>query len=521
MSKYLYQLIRGLAPAEKRYFDLWSGRYGSNRQYLVVYNEINAMLSEKAEMDAVETAPDLDEKQLIARLKQKGLEQASFSDAKDYLYEMLLSSLRIQHEKETQEYSIKTSIQEAKVLERRGMPEAAMEKYNAALKDAQKYQQHGAAIDALRCLVTLTAQFDPKNYSEVIQNYLKALDAAAAHLKEELHLFRHNFLAFVLVRTQKSFTDAARKNQIAQLSETLYAIRDTPETFFAQIYGYSTEASLSILEKRREDTRKHYLQIIGIWDDPPNQHLKEEHLRSYIIFLGNYLTYCVSTKDYESFQKYFQRMKDIKPANADDEAEYFQNLKYVEHFYLLNRGMLEVAAQLFPDIERGLTKYAAKINKARERTLRFNMMLTCVGLEQYDEALRHLGHLLGKSPHREDLSTAAKLFELIIQYEQRNHAALDTRIRSLTENLKYNDNLHDFERTVLKHLSKLIRLQQSNLPGSKQENPETPAVLEAFQSALQTLKADQKFEKPSGFEAILLWVRSKREHKPFRDLLMD
>ena len=114
MSKYLYQLIRGLAPAEKRYFDLWSGRYGSNRQYLVVYNEINAMLSEKAEMDAVETAPDLDEKQLIARLKQKGLEQASFSDAKDYLYEMLLSSLRIQHEKKPKNTASKQAYRKQK-----------------------------------------------------------------------------------------------------------------------------------------------------------------------------------------------------------------------------------------------------------------------------------------------------------------------------------------------------------------------------------------------------------------------
>lgn len=519
MSKYLYQLIKGLTPAEKRYFDLWARRYEGKSQYFVVYNEINALLSEKTEANP---STDLDETALMARLKKWNFDQAAFSDAKRDLYDSLLASLRFQQEKQTREYSIKTMIQEGKILERRGMLEAALEKYNAALKDAQKYELYGLAIDILRCLVPLVTQFDPKNYAEGIQNYVKTLEETVTHLKEEITLFGHNFLASVLVRTQKSFTDDIRRSQIAQLKHGLDAISpDVPAAFFAQIYWYTTQASLAILEKRKEDTKKHYLQIINIWDDPTNRHLKEEHMRSYIIALGNYLTYCVSTKDDASYKQYLAQAAHIKPTTLDDEAEHFQSLKYVEHLYLLNRGDLEAAVKLFPDIERGLIKYAAKINKARERTFRFNMMLTCIGLEQYPEALSHTEHLIGKSPHRTDLSTAAKLFELIIQYEQQDHAALDARVKSLTENLKYNNNLHSFEHAVLTHLSKLIRIQQNTLPGSKQKDRETPLVLAAFESKLQNLKQDPTFEKPSGFDAILLWVRSKTEQKPFRDLLKE
>jgi hypothetical protein len=232
------------------------------------------------------------------------------------------------------------------------------------------------------------------------------------------------------------------------------------------------------------------------------------------------LIQCIATKDFQSFDLYFENLKKIKTNNLDDEAEYFQNEKYVEHFYFLNRGELEAAAALTPAIEAGFLKYVHKINKARERAFRFNMMLTDLALTDYEAALLQISKIINvkKSPHREDIAIAAKLFELVIQYELRDHHALDVRVRSLIENLKYNDNYLDFERTVLLGLGKLIKNQQGSF-NDKQESLNAKIILDKLSIDLLALKQSDNFKKPIGFDEINLWIRAKIEGKTFRELM--
>ena len=514
MSKHLYHLIRSLSPAEKRSFDLWGNRYGGTLHYIALYQEIVGMFSEKPDANF-----SIDERKLAERLQTKGIDNKAFMDAKAYLYKMLLLSLRIQHEDESHESIIRANLEEAKLLERRGMVDAAIERYELALKDARKYQHHSATIEALKCLIFLKAQLDSKNYVENIHNLLFMLEVATGLLKEQSYLFSNYSSAFVLVRTQKSFLEDARRVQIDQILEAIDLIKTAPTDFFSRIYWHSAKASLATVEKNREEAKKHYLKILEIWNDEEHRHLKTEHLRSYIIFLSNYLTFCISTRDKDAFDQNLEVLKNITTKNLEDEVEHFQNLMYVEHFHFLNAGNLEKADKLVGDIEKGFLKYTAKVNKARERTLRFNMMLTSFGLEKFDDAINQIEHLTLKSPHREDLTTASKLFELIIQYKRHNHNALDTRVRSLIENLKYNDNLHDFERSVLKHLSKLIKIQQTNTPDNRDKSKDTATAFQEFFDEMKTLQNKEGFRKPSGFDAIVLWVRSNVEKKTFEHLL--
>jgi hypothetical protein len=519
MQKNVYKLIAGLSSAEKRQFDLWSKRYGEDRQYMVLYREIVAFSSEFAAANPIDTANSFSESQLLNRLAEKGFTQSSLQDSKNYLYDVLLASLRTQQEKESQDYLIKTILEEARLLERRGMADAAIEKYQTALKAAEKIEHYTSAIEAIKGLVALSAQFDPKNYVEVLSDYLNKLEQFSLLQKEESKLFSLNYQAFTLVRTQRNFNDSERMKQITNLTESLGEFWDTSDSFFTSVYKYSTKASLSILGKKTDDAKHNYQEIIKIWENPKNKHMKEVYVRTYIIFLGNYLTYCISAKDKKSFHQYCKILESINPKYIDDEAELFQNLKYVQHLYYLNNGDLDDAYSMNSDIKTGLIKYATKISQARKRTFNFNMMLVSFGLKKYDDAMEHLEHLYVKSPHREDLATVAKLFDLIIQYKKRSHKELDSRIKSLTENLKYNKHFHDFERTVLKNLSKLIRLQQVDLLDPIIDKKEFEDTFKAFYKDLLDLKNSNGFEKPSGFDAVLLWVRSEVDGKAFSELL--
>ena len=519
MQKYLYQLIKGLTAAEKRHFDLWTGRYGDDKQYLILYKEITSMLGEACFQDDDDPDQMLDEKILLPRLEAKGMDRASLQDSKSYLYDQLLDSLRAQQKKESQEYQIKVTLQEAKVLERRGMLEAAMEKYQMALKEAEKIQHFTSIIEALKGIVVLGSQFDPKNYVQSLRDHLNILEEMSRKQMVESMLFSLNYQSFSLVRTQKNFNDTERKEYMDYISQSIEGVTPPAEHFFPKIFWHSTKASLAILNKEPHVVRDNYHAIVEIWESPANKHLKSAYLTSFIIFLGNYLAYCISTGDYKSFNKYIQILEAVKPKHIDEKAEYHQTLNYVKHLFFLNSGQLKAAYQMVPDIKQVLTQYAHKISQARKRTFRYNMMLVSFGLLKYEDALDHSRHLYPKSPHREDLAIVAKLFELIIQYKMRDHAALDTRIKSLTENLKYNQNLHDFERIVLRYLSRLIKNQQALMLQPEDEKAEALIVFTAFQEELNQLRHNTEAKIPNGFEAILLWITSEIEGKSFVDLL--
>jgi hypothetical protein len=68
-------------------------------------------------------------------------------------------------------------------------------------------------------------------------------------------------------------------------------------------------------------------------------------------------------------------------------------------------------------------------------------------------------------------------------------------------------------------MSKLIKIQQTFAHAHKKQAIETQTAFEVFYNDLITLKSEGNFLKPTGFDAIMLWVRSNKERISFQDLL--
>jgi hypothetical protein len=180
--------------------------------------------------------------------------------------------------------------------------------------------------------------------------------------------------------------------------------------------------------------------------------------------------------------------------------------------------MLSEAKVMEPKIREGIEKYGKKINTARRRAFFFNMMLVNFALEEYSEALEFQNKLMEKSPHREDLSVGGRLFELIILYKQKSHINLDTRVKALTENLKYNQGYNDFERTVLLLLSKLIRFDQVH-PNESNRSKHLLPLFEKAKEDMEAMLNNKEFVIPESFMATHTWILSEIENRPFKSYL--
>lgn len=512
-------LSRTLSAQEKRQFQQFAERSGKKPDYWIMYKEVMREIEKNAEANEDSAEPQFDEARIQRRLTLAGILPKHHGDLRRYLYDALLQSLRQQPEKGA-EFEILNLLYEAKLLHRRSLLELALDRYSAAQKQAEEYGYQSLAVEAIKGIIVIESQMDIKDYQVHLFKQLDNLERNIEEQKEDALAFAQHFRAFILVRTRKNPLDPTEKATIEALRQHILPIKDVSSLrFLVQIYPNATLACLAILDKDIKAAKQYFRIAITHpgWTDSR----KTEHLRLYIIYLSNYLSICLKLGAFEEAKHPLQELEAIIPSNLDDEAEYYQNLVFLKQFLYLNTGEFGKAAELEPEIERILKKYANKVNKARERTLRYHMMLMRFAQGDYDKAFEQIKSILElrRSSHRLDLQAIAKIFRLMIWFEKNDHLNWDTQVKAVMQNLSYNKNFDNFEDIILFHFGKLAKLREQNLPSSREKKREKQ-IFENFKAKLEALQ--QKLQSPPlGFNEILLWVQSKIEpDKSFLNLLL-
>ncbi|MBK8965744.1 MAG: hypothetical protein IPM36_03525 [Lewinellaceae bacterium] len=242
------------------------------------------------------------------------------------------------------------------------------------------------------------------------------------------------------------------------------------------------------------------------------------------IHLANYLVFCIAIKDFAGYKRYIGTLENIKADNSDLEAELFQNLRFIQILYYLNTNQLEIAQKLVPTVERGIKKYAFKINNSRLFALRVNIILVFFAAGEYKKALQHCAVLqqYGKSEQRRDVQLFTNILRHISHFELEEIDALESFVRKYKTNLSPASNfVPDFERIALTHLVQLADAYLKSTPGSEARRVKSAALFAEFQTALQKFRESNPPQIPLGTTETELWVKSKLAGKPFREMLME
>jgi hypothetical protein len=510
-TKDLFQLVSSLSSAEKRAFKVMSARQEGEKQYLHLFDELEKMATAQPPIEP-------DEEILKTRLKRKGVKEGQFHVVRNYLLQLIFKTLRIGQDEDSREDALKITLQEAKVLERRGLFESAIGKLETALAESKKYAYHALTTEILQRLVYLQGQRDLRQYALTIQNYLNDIEQTAQKQQAEAEAFSLHYRSFILYRTKKGTPIATFEVEM----RAVYAqLGDAPKahTLWAQVYFHHAQAALAELRGDPDEAFRRHGQVLKVWEEYPD--IRQERLRQFVVHTANYLNFCIARREFDRFEEHFKVLKNVETKIFDDEAEVFQNRVFLEQFYYLNRAELEKARDLVPEIESGLQKYRHKINKSRELALRYHSIVAHFALEEYQQALEHCLELmsLGKSEHRVDVQSFAKILQLIIHFELRDHQYLDGRVASAMRNLENREAPLDFERVVLKNLLKLIKIEAKPPMSQAQTRAEQAAVYADFGGELSQVKAANNGQPQIGLEEVELWVKSKIARKTMKEIL--
>lgn len=479
-SDRLHRLIRGLTPAEKRYFRIYiKGKPGVDTKYLQLF-------------EAMASAEVFNEEKLRTKIyKSQRVEGKKYSELKAYLYELVLKSLQNYDESNAVQQRLNHFLQSVAVLFKRGHYADCRDLLAKARKLAQTYESFSHQIEIVRwekqlAYTRMDADFLYKNLER-----LQAEEEQALAQMRNVALYRRAFFqAYAALKKESIRRGPDRVAQLRELvSAQSFADFEMATSHTARVLYYRT---LSLYYYTSLEHKKFYetgVKLIALQESRP--HFLRENLSDYIASLSNHFIACGLLKKYEDARSCLFKIRDLQPITEDDRRKIHR--QYFGSFFILSSfmGEFEAARREVVRCQQEAARFDPQ--QYESASFYFQYVLISLGCGDHAAALEYLNQWLAqpRSVSREDLQSLARILSLIIHFELGNHLVVDSQLRATARFLKRKNRLHELERRFMQGISELIRTpdQRSRREvfdkmrtelEAKSEEPETKALLQTF-----------------------------------------
>jgi hypothetical protein len=436
----IYSLINSLTRSEKRYFRMTSDLQKGDKDYLVLFGEL----------EAAETFTSA----VHEKLKRK-FPRGTIEPARKHLYRVLMKSLRHFESDKHFEGNVINLIQESRILYNKGMVRLSLEQLDKAKQLALKGQKFIyyvlAARQELQFLVRF--QFAGITEYELIEKQ-KKISELLAH---ESKITQHSMLYEVLLMRYWKNGLVRSQEAVTQLNDLLlqeYNLLNDPgyESFesdrlhlhFQSIYFQMTgspEGSLTVYY----DLNSLFEQHDYLWKDTPLY---------YFQLLDGILYDLRWMERYADMEFFIGRMSMIS-AGSEGLAAIIR-FRVLEHRLnvLVDQENLTDAQRLLSDHIQIIKKEATQLPLQVNAQLMFSIVRVYFRLENYSAALKVINEVLNRpaSSMNHSLHVVFHLMNLQVNASMKNRDYLFYAIRSVQRKLKNERKLYGVEQLVLSFL---------------------------------------------------------------------
>lgn len=441
-SDKLYRLIRGMSPAEKRYFRLF---VRADSKYLQLF-------------DLMAACPVFDEQTFQSKIyNNQAPESRKYSELKAYLYGLILQCLQQYDERQSVEYRLNHLLQSLAVLFKRGHYQDCRELIAKTSRLAKHYERFAHQLEAIRWEKQLAyARMDADFFHRELER-LEFEETRAMALMENAATFRRAF--FIMYAAVKVGAGARNENRSAQLRALLKPdLFDAPDralSHTARVMYYRTLNLYYYSVSQYDDFYESGVQLIALLESKP--HFLKESLADYIASLSNYILSCGLLARYDEVRAALEKLRQLQPITEDDRRKIHRQY-YTNYFVLcIYTGDFEAARV---EMDRCLDE-SAQFDPEDYETASFFFQFSCIcfGCGDYEGALQHLNQWLNqpRTVEREDLQSLARILSLLFHFELGNTLLLESLLRSATRFMQKKNRLFDLERRFIQLFSELIR----------------------------------------------------------------
>lgn len=471
LSTELFDLIKSLSKSEKRYFKLHTSLQGGDKNYIKLFNEIDAQCQ-------------YDELEIKEKFKdEKFVKQLTFT--KNYLYRLIMKSLQAFHSDKSIDSKLCDIIQNCKLLYSRALYREFFTNIKTGKKLAEKYERFNYHLQLIEMekVVFFKKVIKYKDEKEILNQESRLneissnFNAYSNLIIETVNYFRLN--GRIRDKSLNIFINKVKQNELMKSPDKALCIL-SKEAYYRELMYLNDlqgnfEEMISMCEKR--------LEIIQSNPEP-----FEDRVFNYIADVLIYLILInIRVKKYKEAGKYIKLADKQFNEGKIDETNYFMIKNYGSLILQLNQKNYKNASELVPEIISSLNNRDKKFDNNFRILIWFAIVKVLLLNNQTEEALDLNNSLLNDDiiKIRQDIKYYAELVNILIHYELKNYTLVKHLINSTLRLLERNKRSYKMENILLSFIKKL--------PAFKSDEEKLDKMID-IKRELEILRND-KYEK--------------------------
>lgn len=498
-SDELFNLIKNLTPAEKRFFRLQSQLQSGEKNYLHLFN-------------AIDKEDEYDEELIKKKLFRARLVK-DFSSEKNYLTALILKSLRIFHENSSDSIMLNNLQSEIEVTFQKGLYSLCAKLIKKLKTKALEQENFLVLLQAyswehrIRQTKTLTVSDTQNIIEKNIKEELNYAEKIIQIIKMKAISARLSFarLTTGLPRTQEDFEKYAQF-----INDPLLQIKkDSP--FWLKIYYYSIYGLYyNIIENLEEayKVRKKSVELV-------EKNLSKVDLRLYIATLINFLSILKKESEYyNEFEVYLLKLKSLSGKN-NIEMVMLSNAWTLEISKCIENKEFERAFSLIKPIEKNHHQFKAIYPLEHLIIDYYQFFYIHFIRAEYSRSLFWLNKILNLKEEkriRQDIRSFSEIVKLVVHYELENYELLPYITKSTYRYFAKIKKTYRFETAFLSAVKKLCKMSDKN---------ELLIILLQLKQELLQISEDPLEKNVLKQFDFISWIDSKISGKGFYEVINE
>lgn len=498
----LFELIKSLSKAEKRYFKLMSSIHGNEKTYIKLF-------------EAIENQKNYDEQEIKKMFAgEPFVRQLSFT--KNYLYNSILKSLEIFYVDSDTLSMLFSAIRKTDILMKRNLLEQAYGFIKRNKRLALQHEQYEALNILLRQeMEYYRAVFFAGTPKDIASSYEKQIVECINALQNQIAYDVHSFnMLSHLSRAVRSRSHTQTLDLKKQIERPKLFGQKKQATIIASFYELVSDSAYYFFKEDFKAAKNCAVQMLKLSVEYP--FFKKDKPAIYITALHNKLICEARLKQFSEFDKTIIALKEIKTPHARHRNTIFYSVYGTGSYVYSSTGNVQKGLQLCNELSQmENTPEFLSLAYAQKVLMYYNTACIYFCAGEYSNVIKWINKILNDSRQdtRADIYGMSKLLNILTHYEMGHEDFLSYITRSTYRYLDKNNRLSGFEKLILKFAARYMTGQKNKkefsnkLPELKNE-----VIAGAKDEMEKKVIQDSLFYK---------WIISKLEKRPISEILRE
>lgn len=500
----LFLLIKSLTKAEKRYFKLHvtKQKAGEETKFLKLF-------------DLIDKQNEYNETKILE--KEKSIKSQQLSNLKAHLYKQILQNLRNLNTDEDIDLKVHELIDHATILYNKCLYDQCVKMLEKAKLMAEKYDKNTLILEITEFEKHLVTKYIRSNIEDKVTQLIKASDYinekinninTFSNLTIKLYSF---YLKIGFLRNHKDFELVN-----SFLYSTLPVFQEDKLSFDEKMYLYNSFVGYYFFIQDFDRGYEYAKKWINMFEE--HQEYIIPKIEMYIKAINNLLVSQSKMHKYDEFKVTVQKLDEIKSLTDLKLTENIRLLlfKYtsthrINRYFML--GEFTEGSKIIPDIAESLEEFEHLLDTNYIIIFYYKFACMYFGDSNYQLVVFWLNKIINMKDVdlRSDIHSFARILNLISHYELGNIDLVDYYIRSTYRFLIKKNDLHQFQKIIMKFLRKLSSITRDQL-------------IDAFKDLReQLIPLNDKFyeRRPFIYFDIISWLESKIENRTVQEIIKE